>query len=218
MKVKIVFCFLIIYSCQGLTNNVINKKTTSYIDLPYYNEPTFTPIWIDKSDPKLSEIHTIKNFNFKNQEGRWINQSNLKGKIYIANFFFTSCSTVCPKMATNLLKVQKEFSADERVKILSHTVMPWIDNQERLKEYGNINNIDSKFWYLLTGPKDKIYKMARESYFADEGFRKSVSDIDDFIHTENFILIDSENRIRAIYNGTLSLETSRMIEDIKSLL
>ena len=121
-------------------------------------------------------------------------------------------------MATNLLKVQEEFSNNEKVKILSHTVMPWVDNREKLYEYGNINNIDSKFWYLLTGPKDQIYKIARESYFADEGFGKNVSHMDDFIHTENFILIDENFRIRAIYNGTLPLETTRMIEDIKSLL
>tara|TARA_B110000444_G_C18846862_1_gene602570 strand:- start:4283 stop:4648 length:366 start_codon:yes stop_codon:yes gene_type:complete len=121
-------------------------------------------------------------------------------------------------MATNLLKVQKEFSDNDKVKILSHTVMPWFDDQKRLKKYGDLNNIDSKFWHLLTGPKDEIYKIARESYFADEGFGKSVTTIDDFIHTEKFFLIDSNNKIRAIYNGTLPLETRRMIEDIKSLL
>ena len=121
-------------------------------------------------------------------------------------------------MASNLLKVQKEFSSNEKVKILSHTVMPWFDDQEKLNEYGKMNSINSNFWYLLTGPKHDIYKIARESYFADEGFGKSVTDVDEFIHTENFILVDQNGRIRAIYNGTLPLETSRMIEDIKSLL
>lgn len=218
MKIKLVFSLFIICSCQSLTDNFFNKASSSKIELPYYNDPTFTPTWIDKSDPRLAEIHTIKNFKFKNQDGKWIKKSDLKGKIYIANFFFTSCTTVCPKMATNLLKVQNEFLDDQRVKILSHSVMPWFDNQQRLKNYGDLNNIDPEFWYLLTGSKKEIYKAARESYFADEGFGKSVSHIDDFIHTENFILIDKNFRIRAIYNGTLSLETKRMIEDIKSLL
>ena len=216
MKIYFGLFVLIIFSCQKMSKN--NKDSEYTIELPYYNEHTFTPIWLDKSDPKIKNIHSIKTFDFQNQEGKWISQSNLKGKIYIANFFFTSCTTVCPKMATNLLKVQNEFSNNDKVKIMSHTVMPWVDNQKRLKEYGEINNIDSKFWYLLTGPKDEIYKIARESYFADEGFGKSVTTIDDFIHTEKFFLIDSNNKIRAIYNGTLSLETSRMIEDIKSLL
>ena len=216
MKIYFGLFVLIIFSCQKMSKN--NKDSEYTIELPYYNEPTFTPIWLDKSDPKIKNIHSIKTFDFQNQEGKWISQSNLKGKIYIANFFFTSCTTVCPKMATNLLKVQNEFSNNDKVKIMSHTVMPWVDNQKRLKEYGEINNIDSKFWYLLTGPKDEIYKIARESYFADEGFGKSVTTIEDFIHTEKFFLIDSNNKIRAIYNGTLSLETSRMIEDIKSLL
>ena len=217
MKIYFGLFVLIIFSCQKMSKNS-NKDDEYTIELPYYNEPTFTPIWLDKSDPKIKNIHSIKTFDFQNQEGKWISQSNLKGKIYIANFFFTSCTTVCPKMATNLLKVQNEFSNNDKVKIMSHTVMPWVDNQKRLKEYGEINNIDSKFWHLLTGPKDEIYKIARESYFADEGFGKSVTTIDDFIHTEKFFLIDSNNKIRAIYNGTLSLETNRMIEDIKSLL
>ena len=216
MKIYFGLFVLIIFSCQKMSK--IYKDSEYTIELPYYNEPTFTPIWLDKSDPKIKNIHSIKTFDFQNQEGKWISQSNLKGKIYIANFFFTSCTTVCPKMATNLLKVQNEFSNNDKVKIMSHTVMPWVDNQKRLKEYGEINNIDSKFWYLLTGPKDEIYKIARESYFADEGFGKSVTTIEDFIHTEKFFLIDSNNKIRAIYNGTLSLETNRMIEDIKSLL
>ena len=217
MRIYFYLFFLTIFSCQEFSKNSI--KDNSYnIDLPYYNEPTFTPIWLDRSNSKINNFHSIKTFNFQNQDGKWISQNDLKGKIYIANFFFTSCSTVCPKMANNLLKVQKEFSDNDKVKILSHTVMPWFDDQKRLKKYGDLNNIDSKFWHLLTGPKDEIYKIARESYFADEGFGKSVTTIDDFIHTEKFFLIDSNNKIRAIYNGTLPLETRRMIEDIKSLL
>ena len=217
MRIYFYLFFLTIFSCQEFSKNSI--KDNSYnIDLPYYNEPTFTPIWLDRSNSKINNFHSIKTFNFQNQDGKWISQNDLKGKIYIANFFFTSCSTVCPKMATNLLKVQKEFSDNDKVKILSHTVMPWFDDQKRLKKYGDLNNIDSKFWHLLTGSKDKIYKIARESYFADEGFGKSVTNHDDFIHTEKFFLIDSKNKIRAIYNGTLPLETRRMIEDIKSLL
>ena len=217
MRIYFYLFFLTIFSCQEFSKNSI--KDNSYnIDLPYYNEPTFTPIWLDRSNSKINNFHSIKTFNFQNQDGKWISQNDLKGKIYIANFFFTSCSTVCPKMATNLLKVQKEFSDNDKVKILSHTVMPWFDDQKILKKYGDLNNIDSKFWHLLTGPKDEIYKIARESYFADEGFGKSVTTIDDFIHTEKFFLIDSNNKIRAIYNGTLPLETRRMIEDIKSLL
>ena len=216
MKNYILIFLIFLCSCKKTFNS--NNTYSNDIELPYYNEPTFTPIWLDQSNKKLDLIHKIKSFNFQNQEGKWINQNDLFGKIYIANFFFTSCGTVCPKMASNLLKVQKEFSSNDKVKILSHTVMPWIDDQEKLNEYGKMNSINSNFWYLLTGPKHDIYKIARESYFADEGFGKSVTDVDDFIHTENFILVDQNGRIRAIYNGTLPLETSRMIKDIKSLL
>ena len=218
MRIYFSLFSLIIISCNIIDKKVITYDSTFKIELPYYNEPTFTPLWLNKSDPKINNIHEIKSFNFKNQEGNWISQKDLKGKIYIANFFFTSCTTVCPKMAINLHKVQNEFSKNDKVKILSHTVMPWVDNEKRLRKYADINNIDSKFWFLLTGSKNEIYKIARESYFADEGFGKTVTNVDDFIHTENFFLIDSRNKIRGIYNGTLPLETNRMIEDIKSLL
>ena len=212
------FLFVILLtSCKSSAEKKVSTSASYEINLPYFKDPDFTPIWIDDSDVALREFHTIANFEFQNQHGNWISQNDVNDKIYIANFFFTSCTTVCPKMSKNLLGVQNVFLNDNRVKILSFSVMPWIDTVERLGSYAAANNIDSTIWHLLTGDKNEIYKLARESYFADEGFGKSVSDINDFIHTENFILIDQKKRIRAIYNGTLALETKRLIEDIKSL-
>jgi protein SCO1/2 len=198
-----------------------SKKETQEIieiELPYYNEPTFTPEWIEEDAVGYNKIHSIANFKFQNQNGNWIEQSDLDGKLYVANFFFSICPNVCPLMTGNLLKVQEAFQSNPNVKILSHTVMPWLDSVGRLKEYAVLNGIDDENWSLLTGDKNDIYQLARSSYFADEGFGKTVTEEDDFLHTENLVLIDQNRHIRGIYNGTLSLETKQLIEDIKSLL
>ncbi|MEQ8627921.1 SCO family protein [Ekhidna sp.] len=211
MKNFILIVFIWIGACTS-------KKETVEIDLPFYNEETFTAEWIDEDDPRYEDIHTISDFEFVNQDGRVITNKTFDGKVYVANFFFTLCPTVCPKMEANLSLIQDEFQGNDQVKILSHTVMPWADSVARLKEYAFQNEINSDQWYLVTGKQEEIYKMGRLDYFADEGFGKGVTDLDDFLHTENIVLVDQERRIRGIYNGTLKLEMRRMIADIKYLL
>ena len=153
------FLFVILLtSCKSSAEKKVSISASYEINLPYFKDPDFTPIWIDDSDVALREFHTIANFEFQNQHGNWISQNDVNDKIYIANFFFTSCTTVCPKMSKNLLGVQNVFLNDNRVKILSFSVMPWIDTVERLGSYAAANNIDSTIWHLLTGPKNEIYK------------------------------------------------------------
>jgi protein SCO1 len=195
-----------------------SSKQEGEIALPFYNDETFTAEWIDEDDPTYDQIHTISDFQFINQEGEVITNETFDGKIYAANFFFTLCPTVCPKMESNLSLVQDEFRSNEQVKILSHTVMPWADSVEQLNKYAVLNDINSEQWHLVTGDQKELYKMGRLAYFVDEGFGKGVTDLDDFLHTENIVLIDQKRRIRGIYNGTLKLEMRRMIEDIKWLL
>ncbi|SNS99625.1 protein SCO1/2 [Ekhidna lutea] len=194
------------------------SKNGKEIDLPFYNEETFTAEWIEENDSRYDKIHTISDFEFVNQEGEIITNKTFDGKVYVANFFFTMCPTVCPKMEANLSMVQDEFKDNSQVKILSHTVMPWADSVARLKEYAQQNEINSQQWHLVTGEQEEIYKMGRLAYFADEGFGKGVTDLDDFLHTENIVLIDQKRRIRGIYNGTLKLEMRRMMEDIRYLI
>lgn len=188
------------------------------IDLPYFIEETFTPVWINESSDEYDIIHTIDGFSFQNQEGKLITQKDTDGKIYIANFFFSICPGVCPKMTNNLHLVQEEFRRNKNVMILSHTVMPWVDSVERLHAYAELNDVNVDHWQLLTGDKSIIYNLARTSYFADEGFGKTVTTAEDFLHTEKLILIDQKRRIRGVYNGTLPIEAKRMIEDIYTLL
>lgn len=196
---------------QGRSNEKAKEAS-----LPFYNTPDFTPQWIAASDKSYASIHTIAPFSFSNQNGETITNKSVAGKTYVANFFFTTCGSICPKMNGNLEKVQAAFEGDNNVMILSHTVMPEADSVQRLAQYASLHNINSNQWWLLTGNKDDIYKLARQSYFADEelGYNKGSNE---FLHTENCILVDKHGRIRGVYNGTLELEINKLIEHIKLL-
>ena len=187
------------------------------ISLPYYCQVDFTPEWIPNDSSFYDSIHVISDFSFKNQHGETVNLETFKDRIIVANFFFTICHGICPKMMGNMHLLQDDFGIDDGVVFLSHSVTPWIDTVGKLKEYAMDNDITSTNWHLLTGDKTEIYKIARLSYFADEGFGKSVTKIDDFLHTENIVLVDKQKRIRGVYSGTLPLEVKRLIEDINLL-
>ena len=191
-----------------------NQKGTP---LPYYNSADFTPEWIDERQSEYHDIHQIADFSFKNQDDKLVSNETLKGKIYVADFFFTSCPSICPKMTSNLSRVQEEFIGDTDVQLLSYSVMPWVDSVAVLKSYAEIKGINSDQWNLLTGAKEDIYQLARTSYFAEKEIGLS-REANEFLHTENFILVDEEGRIRGVYNGTLALEVTRLITDIKTLM
>jgi len=180
--------------------------------LPYYNTPDFTPHWSAQSVD-----HQISNFSFIDQDGFTISNETINNKIHVANFFFSSCISICPKMTVNLASLQKEFANNDNVVLLSYSVMPWKDSVARLKKYAAKYGIRENKWHLLTGSTEKIYSLARKSYFAEEqtGFTK---DSTEFLHTEHFILVDQHGYIRGIYNGTLALETERLRDDIRLLL
>lgn len=190
------------------------KQKTDDEVLPYYNSPNFNPIFItDAKQVKQKITHQIANFSFKDQNNKTITQQEIEGKIHIANFFFTSCGSICPIMTNNLKKIDSTFHDDDNIALLSYSVTPWIDSVTVLKAYAQRYAIINKNWHLLTGSKAEIHKLARQSYYAEEdlGFTK---DSTNFLHTEHFLLIDKNKRIRGIYNGTLALETEQLIKDI----
>ncbi len=194
-----------------------NQTEKNNVALPYYNEPTFTPIFeSDYSKSKNKVTHTIADFSFLNQDSILINQSIIEGKIHIANFIFTSCGSICPTMTRNFKIVSDSLSNSKDLILLSYSVTPWIDKPYILKKYKDHNEIKNKNWHFLTGSKADIYKLARQSYFAEEeiGFSK---DSTEFLHTEHFLLIDKKKQIRGIYNGTLTLEMQQLISDYKTL-
>jgi len=184
--------------------------------LPYFNSLDYTPEWIAISDPAYSAIHQISPFKFTNQNGEIITNEILDGKIYVADFFFTSCPSICPKLTEGMEQIQNSFKDDPQVKLISHTVMPWADSVAVLKNYASNKNVIDGKWHLLTGHEDSIYHLARTAYFADEDFGFT-NDMEDFLHTDKFILVDGKRRIRGIYSGLLEAEIKRIIEDIQIL-
>jgi protein SCO1 len=204
-KVAFLALFLIVLGCAK------NSKT-----LPFYNTPDFTPIFVsDKRNVDKTITHTIADFNFTDQHGNKITQKSIEGKIHVANFFFTRCNSICPAMTTNMRTVNKAFTQDTTVVLLSYSVTPWADNVTTLKEYAQREDVTGN-WHLLTGKTSVIYSLARQSYFAEESLGYS-KDSSEFLHTEHFILVDKQKRIRGIYNGTLRLEMQGLIKDIQEL-
>ena len=203
MRLSLVVIILFLVSCSS--------KSNDEIQLPFYSDPTYTPVWDAKSP------HSILPFALVNQDSSRVDTKCTRGKIYVANFFFTTCPSLCPRLTKNLHRVQKAFIDDENVLILSHSVTPWIDDVKKLSAYAKRNEINAKTWHLLTGTKKEIYTLARGGYFADEGFGKQVTLSSDFLHTENIWLVDTKGHIRGVYNGTLPLEMTRLIEDIYTL-
>lgn len=181
--------------------------------LPYYDTPDFTPKWVTSPD---NTFHKIRAFTLTNQENEKFTEKDMEGKICVVDFFFTSCPGICPKLATSMSGLQKEFLNDNKILLLSHTVTPEKDSVPVLKEYAFINNVNFKRWKLLTGNRSDIYDLGRRYYFVEEDLGVN-SDSTVFLHTENFVLIDKDRHIRGIYNGLDNMSMQSLISDIKEL-
>jgi protein SCO1/2 len=188
-------------------------KKPALSTLPVYNRPSLDPLWLPAAALNSDSIHRVAPFALLDQNGDTLRSRDLDGKIYVANFFFSICPSICPKMANNLQQIQSAFADDPNVKILSHTVMPWVDSVAQLRAYGERMGIKPQQWHLLTGSRAQIYRLARQSYFAEEeiGYNR---DSTEFLHTEHVLLVDTQRRLRGIYKGTLPLEIQRLQEDI----
>ncbi|RDY60049.1 SCO family protein [Flagellimonas nanhaiensis] len=182
--------------------------------------PVYQPSMVDQSlvDSTLhykKKYHSIADFELVNQNGETITQENYKDKIYVADFFFTTCPTICPIMTKNMAEVQDAILEDDDILLLSHSVTPVIDSVPQLKKYALEKGVIDAKWNLVTGDKKQIYQLARKSYLAVK------NDGDggpyDMIHTENFILVDKERRIRGFYDGTNSEEIAKLLEDLETL-
>ena len=188
-------------------------KVESEFELPVFTPADLRPTLVH---PSLigNTTHEIPNFSFTNQFGDELSSKDVENKIYVANFFFTSCPSICIDLTNNLKIVQNAF--DKEIIILSHSVDPEIDTVERLMKYQEINEIDGSNWFLLRGNIDEIIKMAQLGYFAIASVDNHIEN--SLIHTENIVLVDTKQRIRGVYNGTSELEMSYLIDDIKRLL
>lgn len=210
LKIGVVLLIFVV----GLTASYFILKPQR--QLPIYNPSQLDKRLVDKSVQGQGRGHRTLPFSLVNQNGDTVTEQTLKGKIYVADFFFTTCPGICKDMAVQKRRLQKEFKNDDLFVLVSHSVTPEMDSVPVMKKYAELQGAIPGKWQLLTGDKKQIYRLARESYFAvlDEGGN---GDEADFIHTENFVLVDREKRIRGFYDGTSGEEVDRLIEDVKLL-
>ena len=183
--------------------------------LPIYQPSMVNYELVDSTLQHVKKYHKIAPFSFENQNGKTITQDDYEGKIYIADFFFTTCPTICPKMTANMVNIQEEILNDSTVMLLSYSVTPKIDSVLQLKKYAIEKGVNDEKWNLLTGNKKEIYTMARKSYLVVK--EDGDGGPHDMIHTENFILVDPEKRIRGFYDGTDTLAMRELLIDLEIL-
>ncbi len=209
----ILFLVFLIACNSGSTDksSAVNTKQK----LPKLGEPSILSKEVNGVLVPDTVYPVIPFFLFQNQEGRWINNDSMKGKIYVADFFFTTCPTICPKMKSQLLRVYEKYKLNSRIKILSHSIDPEHDNVAVLKDYANRLDVSSSTWHFLTGNKDTIYTLA-ESYLASAAEDPTAPG--GFVHSGAFILIDGDGYIRGYYDGTKPEEVDILLNDIDILL
>lgn len=216
MKTKLAILSLVIFSfacSKTATEEVVSSRTET---LPFYHEATFTPDWIEPGSDSLKNYHRIPDYTLINQLGDTVTEKTLAGKIYVTDFFFTTCPGICPKMTSNMELVQQAFLEDDEIMLLSHSVTPEWDKPEVLYDYAETKGINSDKWILLTGDRKTIYDLGRKSYFVEEDQGLDRTE-DEFLHTENFVLVDQNRHIRGIYNGLNKVAINQLIADIKTL-
>jgi len=160
--------------------------------------------------------HQIPDFKFLNQDSAWVSQKDLEGKIYVADFFFTSCPTICPKMKTQMLRIYQRYLNNPNIQLLSHSIDPTYDQPHVLKAYANRMEVDAKKWNFVTGKKEDIYKIGQKSYMVSA--QEDPNESGGFVHSGAFILVDKHRHVRGIYDGTKEPEVNQLIEDIEILL
>jgi protein SCO1/2 len=187
-----------------------NSKPLRYLAI-------FGPKSYESKNGKIdTTFHTVPDFHFTDQDGKIVTQKDFDGSIYVTDFFFTTCHSICPVMSDQMERVYNKYKNNPEVKFLSHTVDPEIDSVEQLKAYALKHNAQSGQWHFVTGEKAELYGIARKGYFLDA--QEGDGGPDDFIHTQNFALIDKDKRIRGYYDGIDSSDVDQLIKDIELLL
>ena len=211
-RYRIFIVSMAVFSVVALTlfYRVLDRKT-----LPVYTSAMVNPELVDSTMQEIRTPHFVTDFSFVNQNGKIVTQKDYEGKIYVADFFFTTCQSICPKMTKNMVRVQEALAQIPDVKLLSHTVFPETDSVPVLKKYAIEHGVDDSRWNLVTGDKKKIYEMARKSYLVVKLGRPE--ELYDMVHTENFVLVDKKRRVRGFYDGTDPDEIDRLIRDIEWL-
>jgi protein SCO1/2 len=212
--------FLVIFFSIGVSVTYFMIRPSDKKILPILN-----PVDVKKEmvDPELLRIgygHKVGDFSFLNQEGKMISLDDVRGKVFVAEYFFTTCGTICPIMNQQMQRVAQAYATENDFRILSFTVDPKTDTVEQMKRYATAHGADAKKWYFLTGTQEKLYALARKSFFVlKPAEAENQGDVgSDFIHTNNFVLVDKQLRIRGYYDGTNPKEIEGLIKDIALLL
>jgi protein SCO1/2 len=210
-KTKVFFILLFILTFPSVFYVIFTTGKHNFIHLPYIGEKELA------TNGKDTIYHSVPPFKFINQNGEIITEKNYEGKIYVADYFFTTCQSICPKMATELQRVQDKFGYTKGlVQILSHTVNPENDSIPVLKAYSEMVHADNTMWNFVTGDKKELYDIARNGYLVNA--MEGDGGPDDFIHSELFVLVDKEKHIRGIYDGTNIKEVNELLDDLKVLI
>ena len=180
--------------------------------LPFYDNADFTPRWSDTVE------HTIGDFSLVTQTGAAITRDDLRGRLHVGSFIFTNCDVICPTLVTQLSKVQAAVANRNNVLLVSYSVSPRNDSVAVLNKFGADRGIDPEHWKLVTGDESTIYRLARDSYFADDGrLDESQTTAELFLHTEKVLLVDKNGQLRGVYNGSLPFEIEKLLADLELL-
>ncbi len=214
---RVVLLFMVLV-LPAVAYVLLQTGKNNYVQLPILGEKSVTgeERKVRKKLVRDTTYHTIADFQLYNQDGKLVSQEDLKNSIYIANFFFATCPTICPKMSTQMGRLNERFKKNEDIKLVSFTVNPDADSIPVLKLYAKKYNAETPKWNFLTGDKQQIYALARNSYLVNA--LKGDGGPNDFIHSEMLILIDKDKRIRGFYDGTSKEETDKLINEIKVLI
>lgn len=198
--------------------SILGKKPEKV--LPVYNPVDIKSEMVDSSIRRMGYGHKVGVFSFRDQNNKEITQDEVKNKVYVVEYFFTTCGTICPKMNDQMRRVQAAYRQNPGFKILSFTVNPEVDTVEQMKRYADAHEADPKIWHFLTGEKKELYALARKSFFVlKPAEAQNLGDAgSDFIHTNNFVLIDRNQQIRGYYDGTNPKEVDKLIKDIRIVL
>ena len=211
-RYKYLILFIVIFTISGVS--IFNIALTPEKKLPIYSPSMVSSDLVDDELKHVKKYHKISDFNLVNQNGIDVTQNNYDKKIYVADFFFTTCPTICPIMTGNMVFLQNQLS-NQDIMFASFSVTPDIDSVEVLKRYALEKGVNDKKWNLMTGDKKQIYNLARKSFLVVKDDPQMGSH--DMIHTENFVLVDKEKRIRGFYDGTKIEEMNKIISDIEIL-
>ena len=215
---RIVFILVVLIICVAISYTMLQKNTQD--PLPIINPTDLKKELVDPELLTVGQGHTIGDFSFTNQDGRTITQKEIENKVFVAEYFFSTCKSICPIMNQQMQRIQKKFKGNKNIKLLSFTVDPEIDNAETLKTYASQHGYEKGQWHFLTGSKSSLYSLARKSFFVlKPAEATNIGDAgSDFIHTNNFVLVDKKKRIRGYYDGTNPEEITELIQDIELLL